>query len=105
MIKGTDVKKAELQLEQLKTQKDIIANNAEQVLNALKFSMGQPSTLNIQIETEIQFNINEYTNTTTVDVQLINSQNSLLNSELKTLKNSRLPTISLYGSYGQTGWL
>lgn len=104
MIKGTDVKKVELQLEQLRTQKDIIANNAEQVLNALKLSMGKPSTLNIQIETDIQFNINEYTNTTTVDLQLINSQNSLLNSELKTLKNSRLPTISLYGSYGQTGF-
>lgn len=104
MIKGTDVKKVELQLEQLKTQKDIIANNAEQVLNALKLSMGKPSTLNIQIETDIQFNINEYTNATTVDLQLINSQNSLLNSELKTLKNSRLPTISLYGSYGQTGF-
>lgn len=104
MIKGADVKKVELQLEQLRTQKDIIANNAEQVLNALKLSMGKPSTLNIQIETDIQFNINEYTNTTTVDLQLINSQNSLLNSELKTLKNSRLPTISLYGSYGQTGF-
>lgn len=104
MIKGTDVKKVELQLEQLKTQKDIIANNAEQVLNALKLSMGKPSTLNIQVETDIQFNINEYTNATTVDLQLINSQNSLLNSELKTLKNSRLPTISLYGSYGQTGF-
>ena len=104
MIKGTDVKKVELQLEQLKTQKDIIANNAEQVLNALKLSMGKPSTLNIQIETDIQFNINEYTNATTVDLQLINSQNSLLNSELKTLKNLRLPTISLYGSYGQTGF-
>ncbi|MBK8808032.1 MAG: TolC family protein [Bacteroidales bacterium] len=104
MIKGTDVKKVELQLEQLRTQKDIIANNAEQVLNALKLSMGKPSSLNIQIETDIQFNINEYTNTTTVDLQLINSQNSLLNSELKTLKNSRLPTISLYGSYGQTGF-
>ena len=104
MIKGTDVKKVELQLEQLRTQKDIIANNAEQVLNALKLSMGKPSTLNIQVETDIQFNINEYTNATTVDLQLINSQNSLLNSELKTLKNSRLPTISLYGSYGQTGF-
>lgn len=104
MIKGTDVKKVELQLEQLKTQKDIIANNAEQVLNALKLSMGKPSTLNIQMETDIQFNINEYTNATTVDLQLINSQKSLLNSELKTLKNSRLPTISFYGSYGQTGF-
>lgn len=104
MIKGTDVKKVELQLEQLKTQKDIIANNAEQVLNALKLSMGKPSTLNIQIETDIQFNINDYTNATTVDLQLINSQKSLLNSELKTLKNSRLPSVSLYGSYGQTGF-
>ena len=104
MIKGTDVKKVELQLEQLKTQKDIIANNAEQVLNALKLSMGKPSTLNIQVETDIQFNINEYTNSTTVDLQLINSQKSLLNSELKTLKNSRLPSVSLYGSYGQTGF-
>lgn len=104
MIKGTDVKKVELQLEQLKTQKDIIANNAEQVLNALKLSMGKPSTLNIQVETDIQFNINEYTNATTVDLQLINSQKSLLNSELKTLKNSRLPSVSLYGSYGQTGF-
>jgi len=104
MMKGTDVKKVELQLEQLKTQKDIIANNAEQVLNALKLLMGKPSTLNIQIETDIQFNINEYTNSTTIDLQLINSQKSLLSSELKTLKNSRLPSVSLYGSYGQTGF-
>jgi OMF family outer membrane factor len=104
MIKGTDVKKVELQLEQLKTQKDIIANNVEQVMNALKLSMGQPSTLNIQIETDIQFNINEYSNVTTVDLQLTNMQYRLATSELKTLRNSRLPSVSLYGSYGQTGF-
>ena len=104
MAKGTDVKKAELQLEQLKTQKDIIANNAEQVLNALKLSMGKPSTLNLQIEKELQFSINEYSTSTTVDLHLADMHNRLLTSELKTLRNSRLPTVALYGSYGQTGY-
>ncbi|MEQ8191850.1 MAG: TolC family protein [Candidatus Eremiobacterota bacterium] len=104
MIKGTDVKKVELQLEQLKTQKDIIANNSEQILNALKLSMGQPSTLNLPIETEIHFSINEYANATTIDLQLTNMQYRLLTSDLKTLRNSRLPSFSLYGSYGQTGF-
>lgn len=104
MIKGTDVKKVELQMEQLKTQKDIIANNSEQILNALKLSMGQPSTLNLPIETEIHFSINEYANATTIDLQLTNMQYRLLTSDLKTLRNSRLPSFSLYGSYGQTGF-
>lgn len=104
MVKGTDVKKAELQLEQLKTQKDIISNNAEQALNALKLSMGKPSTLNLQIEKELQFSINEYSTSTTVDLHLADMNNRLLTSELKTLRNSKLPTIALYGSYGQTGF-
>jgi len=105
MIKGTDVKKVELQLEQLKTQKEIIANNAEQVMNALKFSMGKTINEKIQIETLIQFkSIREYSNQPTVDLQIANTHSRLLSSELKTLKNSRLPSVSLYGSYGQTGF-
>ncbi|MBN1462908.1 MAG: TolC family protein [Paludibacteraceae bacterium] len=105
MIKGTDVKKVELQLELLKTQKEMAANNLEQVLNALKLSMGLSSSMNLKIETTIIFNnIQAYENATTVDLLLINSQNRLLSSELKTLRNSKLPTVSLYGSYGQTGF-
>ena len=105
MIKGTDVKKVELQLEQLKTQKDLISNNIEQVMNALKFSMGITINENIQIETDIQFkSLIKYSNLTTVDLQLITMQKRMLISELKTLKNSRLPSVSFYGSYGQTGF-
>lgn len=105
MIKGTDVKKVELQLELLKTQKEMAANNLEQVLNALKLSMGQPSSISLIIETTILFNnIHAYTNVATVDLLLIKSQNHLLTSELKTLRSSKLPTVSLYGSYGQTGF-
>lgn len=105
MIKGTDVKKVELQLEQLKTQKNIIANNIEQVMNALKFSMGIPINQEIEIETDIQIeSFSDYSNVPTIDLQLTTMQNRLLRSDLQTLKNSRLPSVSLLGSYGQTGF-
>ncbi|QQS51142.1 MAG: hypothetical protein IPM71_16570 [Bacteroidota bacterium] len=55
MIKGTDVRKVELQNDQLTTQRDLIANNLEQVMDALKFSMGISIHQNIPIETDIQF--------------------------------------------------
>lgn len=105
MVKRTDVQKVELQLELLKTQRDLAANNAEQVMNALKLSMGLPSSITILIDNNILFDTTtEYTSATTIDLQLIGSQNRLLNSELTTLKQSRMPTVSLYGSYGQTGF-
>lgn len=105
MIKGTDVSKVELQKDQLTTQRELIANNLVQVMDALKFSMGISIHQNITIETDIQFkNISEYSSLPTIDLQLTNMQNRLLTSELKTLKNLRLPSISLYGSYGQTGF-
>lgn len=105
MIKGTDVTKVELQKDQLTTQRELIANNVEQVMNSLKFSMGITINQNIQVETDIQFiNIGEYSNLPTIDLQLTNLQNRFLTSELKTIKDSRLPSVSLYGSYGQTGF-
>lgn len=83
----------------------MVANSAEQVMSALKLSMGQPASLDVTIETDISYGSSaEYASASTVDLQLIGSQNRLLNSELKTLKHSRLPTVSLYGSYGQTGF-
>lgn len=105
MVKGTDVMKVELQLEQLKTQREIVANNAGQVLNALKLSMGISLNRNIQIDPEIHFtDADEYSHVPTVDMQIADVQNRLLKSELKTLKNSGLPSVSLYGSYGQSGF-
>lgn len=105
MIKGTDVQKVRLQLETLTTQREMVANSAEQVKNALKLSMGQPYSVNLTIETDILLGSNaDYSSSNTVDLEIVGTQNRLLNSELKTLKYSRLPTISLYGSYGQTGF-
>jgi len=105
MIKATDVSKIELQKVQLTTQREIVSNNIEQTLNLLKFSMGIAINQDLQTETDIQYkSIYGYSNVPTVDLQLTAMQNRLLVSELNTLKNSRLPSVSLYGSYGQTGF-
>jgi OMF family outer membrane factor len=105
MIKKSDVTKVELQKEQLSTQRELINSNLEQVMNALKFSMGISFHQNIEIKTKItgETGIN-YSVNTPIDLQIVNTQNKLLSSELNTLKNSRLPSVSLYGSYGQTGF-
>lgn len=105
MIKKSDVSKVELQKEQLNTQRQLVENNFEQVMNALKFSMGIPIQQEIQIETAVKNKEEvDYPNSLPVDLQIALTQNKLLSSELSTLKDSRLPTISLFGSYGQTGF-
>jgi OMF family outer membrane factor len=105
MIKKSDVSKVALQMEQLITQSHLIESNLEQVLNALKFSMGISLQQNLEIENEILNKpADDYLVNQPVDLQIAFAQNKLLSSELGTLRNSRLPTVSLYGSYGQTGF-
>lgn len=105
MAKETDVSKVLLQIEQLTTQRDIVTNKHEQVLNLLKLTLGISSDQSIQIEETIGFqNSNEYVNLPSVDIRIAETQKRLLTSELSTLKYSRLPSLSLYGSYGTTGF-
>lgn len=104
LAKGTDVSKAQLQQTQLETQKESISSKYEQVLNALKFAMGITLERNIQIDSTIQYqNTNEYTSSSTTDIRLAKTQYRLLSSELSSLKYSRLPSLSLFGTYGTTG--
>jgi outer membrane protein TolC len=105
LAKGTDVSKAQLQLTQLETQKESISSKYEQVLNALKFAMGITLERNIQIHSTIQYqNTNEYTSSSTTDIRLAKTQYRLLLSELSSLKYSRLPSLSLFGTYGTTSF-
>lgn len=105
MVKSTDVTKVKLQLEQLFTQKDRIKTNYEQVMNTLKFTIGLSLIDSIKIENNIQYKeAIEYSNSTSVDVRIAEKQNYLLSSELRTLKNSRIPSFMLFGTYGETGF-
>lgn len=105
MAKGTDVSKVQLQKEQLETQREFVSSKYEQVMNALKFAMGLPLDQYMQIEPEILYKkSNEYSTTAAIDIRLANTQSKLLLSELNTLKKSKLPSVSLFGTYGKTGF-
>lgn len=105
LAKGTDVSKVQLQVEQLTYQREQILSKYGQVLNALKISVGIPLSQHLEVEESI---INTatlvYEPATTLEVRIVEKQNALLQSELGSFKNSRLPSISLYGSYGVTGF-
>lgn len=106
LTKGSDVSKVRLQQTQLNTQKLTINSKYEQVLNALKFSMGVPIEQKVLVEPDIAYQLkNEPSYQLTIDEQLIQTQNRLLLTELKTLGQSRfLPSINLIGSYGTSGF-
>lgn len=105
LAKGTDISKIQLQSQQLITQKEIIRSKYEQVINALKFSIGISVEQNMEIDHNIEYlNSTEYSCTSTIDIRLVKTQQSLLSCELNTLKNSRLPSLSLLGTYGTTGF-
>ena len=105
MAKGTDVGKVQLQKEQLETQRELVNSMYEQVMNALKFALGISLEQNINIVKDIQYKLSDkYTSTTAIDIRLANMQSKFLQSELSTLKRSKLPSLSLFGTYGKTGF-
>ena len=105
LAKGTDVSKVQLQVEQLTTQKALVSSKYEQVLNALKLAMGVDISKNMDIDPQVIYqNNSDYERASPLEIRFVQTQNRLLASELQTLKNSRLPTLSLMGSYGTTGF-
>jgi OMF family outer membrane factor len=106
LAKGTDISKVQLQIDQLTNQGEIIANKFEQILNALRFTMGISGERSVGITPLFLYHPenNEYKTTSTFDIRISETQSRLLVSELRTLKNSRLPSLALYGTYGTAGY-
>jgi len=105
MAKGTDVSKVELQQAQLQIQQTTIKNKLEQVLAALKFTMGVSLDKPILVNTE--FNLaqeTEYPTTNGTDISIAKAQNRLALTELKNTKRMMLPSLSLVASYGTIGF-
>lgn len=106
LAKGSDVNKVKLQTEQLTTQRENVYSKNLQVLNALKMNMGISLEENITVVTDIfQPTLTDNSSRNSLDLQLINTQNKLLNNELKILNRSRyLPSLNFIASYGTTGF-
>jgi outer membrane protein TolC len=106
LVKGTDASKVKLQLAQLTSQKVGVKSKYEQVLNALKFTIGLSLENNLQIETNILYeNSFEYSSLSTLDFRMAIIKNRWLGLELNTLNKSRyLPSLNLFANYGTTGF-
>lgn len=105
VAKETDVTKVQLQLAQLKTKKRVLTAKWEQLLNGLKVMIGIPVEQKIKIENEIDFSIiNDQQEFKNINLQLAEKHKQILKSELKTIKHSRIPSLSLVGNYGATGF-
>ncbi|MFT6982529.1 MAG: OMF family outer membrane factor [Crocinitomicaceae bacterium] len=105
LANGTDVDRVALQREQLKSQRFRLENEYDQVLNGLKFLMGISIERDIKINAAVQYESkSEYEPQLTLDLLMVKTQNHLLKTELSTLKRTRLPSVSLFGSYGTIGY-
>ena len=105
MAKGTDVDRVALQAEQLTTRMAQLDSQYELVLNSLKFLMGLPMETQIAVSSTIDYTQgDDYEDQLTTDIRLAQAQGRLVSSETNTLKNSRLPVVSLFGTYGATGF-
>lgn len=106
LVKGSDVSKVKLQVAQLTSQKEGVKSKYEQVLNALKFTIGLSLENNLQIETNILYeNSFEYSSLSTLDFRMAIIKNRWLGLELNTLNKSRyLPSLNLFANFGTMGF-
>ncbi len=104
IVKGTDVDRLKLQLEQITTQRSTVISQYLQVLNALKFLMGKPISDSIEVlTTGKSLQDANFQSRNTTDILLIDKKIEFNNSELLGLRNLRLPSLNAYGMYGTTG--
>ena len=102
---GTDVLKVTLEAEQLRVQRQLASSRHQQVLNALKLSIGLPMDYKLQIESVVvRPESTEYEIKPSPDQLLVRMQHELKASELKTTQMSRLPSVALFATYGTTGF-
>lgn len=105
LAQKTDVNRVKLQLEQLNIQREQVQSHYLQVLNALKITMGISIDEGLEIEKEVKFNGQaDYDRQSTIEMQLATAQLRMISSEIDNLKQSRLPSLSLFGSYGVSGF-
>lgn len=105
MAMGTDVDKLKLQSEQLVDQRAQAESKLEQVLNSLKFWMGIPLSRNVQIEADIRpGQTTTYPILPSIEVRIAQASGRLLATELHTLQQSKLPSVSLFANYGLAGF-
>lgn len=101
----TDLDKVSLQIQQLELLVFQIESQYKTILNGLKFTMGLPFETELEIPTAISsVEQSSWDSKSTLDYQIQESRLKIASHELRALKNSRIPSLSLNGNYGTTGF-
>lgn len=100
---GTDVNKVALQIQSLDEKKEVLNSKYRQVLDALQINMGINTRFNVVKDINYTATGN-YSKNKLTDIQMVETKQKLVDRQLKTLCRGLLPSVALYGSYGQTGY-
>jgi OMF family outer membrane factor len=101
----TDLDKVILQIQQLEMQVFQVESQYTTILKGMKFAMGLPLDTELEIPTAIaEIEESGWESKSTLDYQIQESRLKIASHELRTLKNSRIPSLSLYGNFGTTGF-
>lgn len=101
----TDWDKVLLQNQQLESSAVQVESQYETVLKALKFVMGLPLDAAMDVSLDIGLTeLEEGATWKTLDERIQEKKQQLGLHELSTLQHSRIPTLSLFGNYGRTGF-
>ncbi|MCF1750827.1 TolC family protein [Mariniradius sediminis] len=105
LAQRTDWDKVVLQETQLRSAITQAQSQFQSVLNALKFVIGLDSEREIDVPMDIEGAISDHGEfQKSLDHKIQEKKAALTLQELKTLQNTRIPTLALYGSYGRTGF-
>jgi len=101
---GTDVDKIALQINKLQANKEVLNSKYQQILDALKINMGVENT-NFNVIRNIDYTkTGNYSKNKLTDIEMVETKQKLVDRQIKTLYRGLLPSVSLYGSYGQMGY-
>nr|AWJ66227.1 outer membrane efflux protein precursor [uncultured bacterium] len=105
MATGTDVAKVQLQHDQAQSSRLKLQSTYDHLLDLLRFSIGLPLETPFDIVPDVMVpTALDPATIQTLDQHLVGLQSDVLSSELRLLKQSRLPSLSLFGAYGTTGY-
>jgi OMF family outer membrane factor len=105
LAKETDWGQIQLQTAQLRDVLLQLEQAEKQMLSLLKIQLGWSDSRPLELDSELlpKTAATEAVQPT-VDFRITEIQQSLIRSELSTIQWSRLPSLSLFGSYGTTGF-
>jgi outer membrane protein TolC len=105
LAQRTDWDKVLLQNQQMESSATQVESQYETVLKALKFVMGL--SLDTQMDVSLGISLIESevgSNRKTLDERMQEKKQQISLQELSTIQQSKLPTLSLFGNYGRTGF-